>query len=71
MNDPDKTEKGIRFGCGFLVGLVFGGLGAARLFYESGNTIVAAALVFAVIFGLAAMQFGDRFWHSLKHWVWW
>ena len=71
MQPIDGTEKGIRFGCGFFLGLVFGGLGAARWIYEDGHTIVATAIVIALIFGLAALHFGESFWRALKHWLWW
>lgn len=71
MESPNKTEKGIRFGCGFILGLILGGLGAAKMFYDSGNTIVAVTLFVALFLGLAATHFGDSFWQSLKHWVWW
>ena len=32
--------------------------------------LVAAAIIVALIFGLAAVYFGDAFWRSLKHWLW-
>lgn len=71
MTTVDSAEKITRFGCGFLLGAIFGGLLAARLFYENGYSILAATVFMATILGLAAMRFGDRFWLSLKHWVWW
>ena len=54
-----------------MLGAIFGGLLAARLFYENGYSILAATVLVATILGLAAMRFGDRFWLSLRHWVWW
>jgi len=71
MEFSDKPERRIRFGCGFILGLILGGIGAARMFYDNGNTIIAVTLVVALILGLAALQFGDSFWRVMKHWVWW
>jgi hypothetical protein len=71
MEFSDRPEKGIRFGCGFVLGLILGGIGAAGMFYEDGKTIIAVALVVALILGIAALQFGDSFWRLMKHWVWW
>lgn len=71
MSTVDKGEKVTRFGCGFLFGVVFGGLLAARLFYENGYSAIAATVLLATVFGLLAMRFGDRFWLSMKRWVWW
>lgn len=71
MRTVDRAEKATRFGCGFLLGIVLGGLFAARLFFDNGHSFLAATILVATILGLAAMRFGDRFWFSLKHWVWW
>lgn len=71
MNSADRAEKATRFGCGFLVGVIFGGLLAARLFYENGYAVLGATALASTILGLAAMYFGDRFWLSMKHWIWW
>ena len=54
-----------------MVGVIFGGLLAARLFYENGYAVLAATVLISVILGLAAMHFGDRFWYSMRHWIWW
>lgn len=71
MGNRARTEKRVRFGCGFVLGLLLGGISAATKFYDDGNTIVAVALVVAVLVGFAASHFGESFWRALKHWVWW
>jgi len=71
MKSVDGGEKAIRFGCGFLVGVISGGLLATRLFYANGYALLGATAPLAAILGLAAMRFGDRFWHSMKHWLSW
>ena len=71
LNATERAEKATRFGCGFLFGVVFGGFAAARLFYENGFVVLAATALVSTFLGLAAVQFGDRFWLSLKHWIWW
>ncbi len=63
--EPDKSEKRIRFGCGFTFGLVVGFFGAARHIYSSAGGITAGAFVTAILFGWLAMKYGDRFWESL------
>ena len=45
MAEPDKAEHGVKFGCGFLLGLVLGGLASARFFFDSGSSIVVATLL--------------------------
>jgi hypothetical protein len=62
--------KAVRFGCGFLFGVVFGGAAAVRTFYDSGYTVVAATILVSTVFGLLAIRYGDRYWLSLKKWIW-
>lgn len=71
MRPIDGTEKGFRFGCGFFLGLMFGGFSAALWVYEDGQVILATAIVVAVVFGLAAMYLGEAFWRALKLFFWW
>jgi hypothetical protein len=77
MNDdhrPDRAEKTIRFGCGFIF------LGPAALFLflssypEHPWLVVVAAIAVGAAAGVLAMRFGDRFWERiapLLHWPWW
>lgn len=71
LDAPDRAEKATRFGCGFFFGVVFGGIASARLFYENGLVVLETTALVATFLGIAALRFGDRFWLSLKHWIWW
>ncbi len=72
MESPSSTEKVIRFGCGFFFGVIVIGLGGARAFYYRGDSFLAFILIAALIFGLAAMRYGDSFWRALKNFgTWW
>lgn len=71
---PPKTdwlEFWVRFVCGFL----FGGLVGIRLwieFLDNFGGFVAADLAVAVVCGLAAARYGDKFWYSVfgRWWMW-
>jgi hypothetical protein len=65
---PDKTEKAVRFGCGFTFGLVVGLFYALDWVMDSWGGFAAALFFSAVICGLLAMKYGDTFWCSLKRW---
>jgi hypothetical protein len=71
MEPPDALEKRIRFGCGFVFGLVVGGYIALRLFPWNGFVVVAIILVSALVCGVLAMKQGDRFWLALTSLRWW
>lgn len=62
---PDGTEKCIRFGCGS----VFGGLILffvfARYFFSTASPFWIAIGVGALIGGLLAIRYGDRFYHAI------
>ena len=68
--DPDPVEKGIRFGCGGLLGFFVGFISLADDLSDDGNTlIIFFILLNAVTFGYFAMKLGNRFWYSLKDWL--
>jgi hypothetical protein len=70
--EPDPLEKKIRFGCGFFFGLVLGGLEFVRMAYKSAGVIVASTLIAALLCGLLALKYGDRFWNwMIERWRWW
>ena len=67
MNDhePDAFEKRVRFGCGFLFGAVVAFLLALREVGAFSSAFWAIVVAVAVIFGLLAVRYGDRFWHLI------
>jgi len=69
VEPPDRLEKGIRFGCGFLFGVFI--TFASGLAYLLWNThyLVAACIVLALLCGYCAMRFGDSFWTKFS-WLW-
>jgi hypothetical protein len=75
-NKPDSLEKKVRFGCGFLFGLVIGLLEFTRIFlFSSGSTLIVTVGIVAVVCGLLALKYGDRFWYyvleRLRGLIWW
>jgi hypothetical protein len=70
--EPDLLGKGIRFGCGFVFGGVLAFFVALRELAQNLDffwLIVGGAAVFA---GIAAVRFGDSFWHAASRWFrWW
>lgn len=67
---PGSSEsRGARFGCGFVFGLVLAGIGGVGAAFTDGKLFLAITIVVSVIFGLAAMRFGDRFWRWVKKWL--
>ena len=76
MNDleplPERADKQIRFGCGFLFGCGAGFLVALRHLVESAGPLAGWTLAAGVICGWLAMRYGDRFWTDLLHRLsWW
>jgi hypothetical protein len=71
VEQPDKAEKQIRFGCGFLIGVVVG-LGS-MIAWSITNGWYFAAIVgaIALMCGFLAMRYGDEFWHSFLPKLWW
>ena len=70
VEPPDTLEKGIRFGCGFLFGLLAAiGGGFVYLGWRA-QYIAAGCLLGGLLCGYAAMRFGDRFWAGLSRWWW-
>ena len=67
MEPPDRLEKGIRFGCGFVFGCVVT-LGAVASFIDE-LALVASCLAVPALFGYLAMKYGDRFWERISRWL--
>ena len=66
--EADKTEKTLRFGCGFAFGLIAGFSASLQWVYDTWGGFAATVLVSAILCGLLAVKFGDKFWYSLKNW---
>ena len=66
-----RSEVGVRLGCGALAGVVFGGLVAIR--ETDGNVwlTIKIAGAAALVMGVLAAAYGDRFWHRLSRVLWW
>ena len=64
---PDTLEKGIRLGCGGLVGLLFGLIIASRMFSDSIAVRLITVIIIAGVCAIVALKTGDRFWNALKH----
>ena len=74
MREPDTFEKGIRFGCGSLVGLAMGSAILFRWWFINEGyewaTFSIVLLAHMAICGWLATRFGDRYWERLKDWLW-
>ena len=64
----DRAERGIRFGCGAIVGAAIGFFLAIRDFTGEMWVAVLIAVVIALVFGILATVYGDRFWERLIDW---
>lgn len=61
-----------RFGCGFVVGIVFAVGGWIAFAVDQGYFVVALALLSGLVCGLAATKYGDAFWAWLSRLArWW
>lgn len=70
MEPPDRLEKQIRFGCGFLFGCV-AAVGILLASLWSAHGVIAWCVIAGLLGGYAAMKFGDAFWEKVLRWVWW
>lgn len=65
QNEPDGHEKGVRFGCGALLGIPVGLSVARRSFADAGTTeVVLVVLGCMLVAALCAMTGGDKFWED-------
>ncbi len=72
MEPVDSTEKGIRFGCGFVFGLFLFGFSGYWIITEGRGAYLFFVGVAATGLGLAAVKFGDAFWRWISRWLsWW
>ena len=68
MSQDRVESSGVRFGCGFVFGLVFGVFSLSGFAFAFDHTEALILLGVAVACGYAAMRFGDRFWHWIAKW---
>ena len=70
MTANNTESKGKRFGCGFVAGLVLViSFTAGTTGYGNGIGALMFVLGIALVFGLAAMLFGDSFWRWAGKWL--
>jgi hypothetical protein len=69
-HQPDKQEKRIRFGCGFIfIGLLaFFKLARHAYTFDDLFRPFALAIGAGAIGGFFAMRQGDDFWHKISNW---
>ena len=67
----DKAETSVRFGCGFVFGLMCGTGTLVFGLATRERAAVALVVVVAVVCGLLAVRYGDLFWKRLSGWFWW
>jgi len=68
--EPDTFEKRLRFGCGFLAGIVLG-LSLGVQFSFGRSLFLGAVAAAAILCGLLAVRYGDQFWRALIRTFWW
>ena len=67
----DKVETSIRFGCGFIFGLMCGTGTLVFGFATQDRPVLAFVVVVAIACGLLAVRYGDLFWKRLSRCFWW
>jgi hypothetical protein len=71
VEPPDRLEKHIRFGCGFLFGCV-SAIGALLTSLVNAHTVAAGCVLAGLVCGWGALKFGDAFWDKVRRWwMWW
>ena len=71
MNPPDRLEIGLRFGCGALVGCAFVAYALLRGAFDHGGWFGASLVGAAIMCGLLAVRYGDRFFEAALEWFTW
>jgi hypothetical protein len=62
--EPDRLEKGVRFGCGTLFGLIIGFVWAIQSALDFAVSWILLPLALALVCGFLAAKYGDDFWHK-------
>ena len=69
-DQPDYTEKGIRFGCGGLFGLFVALMHSVDIaFIESDVLMILYFSACFIFFGTLAVRFGNYFWDNLRQFL--
>jgi hypothetical protein len=68
MASPPEIN-GARFGCGFLLGVVIALLTSLPAVFSLDSKVLVYVLVVAVVFGIAALRYGDAFWRTIGNWL--
>jgi hypothetical protein len=65
--DPEvsKAEKVTRFGCGALLGFIFGLYIVVKYSFDSNGCTVAVIIAAICTCGYLALKYGDEFWYSI------
>ena len=67
---PDGTEKAMRFGCGGLFGLFVALMHSVDIvFIESDAFMILYLIGCFIFFGTLAMRFGNYFWDNLRQFL--
>lgn len=67
---PDRLDLWLRFAAGAAFGALISGIPLAIGWPFSRSLFVAAVGSSAVVFGFVARFLGDRFWHTMRDWLW-
>ena len=67
---PHRLEPWLKFAAGFAFGAVISGLPLAIGWPFSRGLYALAVGCSGLAFGLVARPLGDRFWHTMRDWLW-
>jgi high-affinity Fe2+/Pb2+ permease len=68
--NPDATGKIIRFACGAIFGFLLG-FNFVYFGFSMPPARFIVGILAAIIFGILAVRYGDRFWERLTNWLQW
>ncbi|MCI0612707.1 hypothetical protein L0244_06930 [bacterium] len=63
----NKSEYGVRFGCGAIFGFIVGFFVVSKYYMDISGPLKNGIAV-AILFGILAAVLGDKFWTSAKWW---
>jgi hypothetical protein len=67
---PDRLEPWLKFAAGSAFGAVLTAVPLAIGWPDSAGLFAAAVGCSALVFGLVARSLGDRFWQTMRDWLW-